>query len=96
MDKENMSATDPCITESGDMASWPQTAIDGLAKLPPEELIAKLAEALRWYVRSDDVILGMPGNEPWISGYYRGQALVKAYEQAAVSGAVKALPVWTD
>lgn len=35
----------------------------------PSDVFDQLAECLQWYVENDDVNLGDPDNEYWITGY---------------------------
>lgn len=81
------------VDETGEPIPWAPQMVDELVQLPPQEFLRKLGEALRWYVENDDTNLGQEGNEFWELGYYKGKALVEAYDQRMAVQAGTTAPV---
>lgn len=61
-----------------------------------EKTAKRALEALEWYVKNDDVIESMPGNEFWVKGKQEAEKAIKelrtAIQQAAETEPVKAEP----
>jgi hypothetical protein len=80
-EKSEQPADADFVDETGAPTPWAPQMVDELARLSPPEFMHKLGEALRWYVVNDDTNLGQDSNEFWELGYYKGKALIEAYDQ---------------
>lgn len=45
-----------------------------------KDLAHRLAENLQWYIEEDETNIGQDGNEYWVNGKYRAQALIETYK----------------
>jgi hypothetical protein len=45
-------------------------------EIDKDKLIKLLAECLKWYVNEDDVIEDMVGNEYWVTGKRKAEAIL--------------------
>lgn len=67
-------------TFEGAPIEWPAEEVAKLAALPAEEFQRHVLALLRWYVKEDDVQLGLSGNEYWEAGFHQAGALLAAQE----------------
>ena len=68
----------PIPQVEGSPVEWSPEAIAQLVMLKPDEMMKHLVQLLAWYVKEDDVIVDMPGNEYWAAGYHMAKALLAA------------------